>query len=141
MNIGFKEEIDKSITIKTIYGKSEPEKWPSPLKTASGPCCLLLLFWEELLRRVHSYGSGVCFGGIFYNRECFHLQGYGPERLMEILSTGGVLNGITSFLLGYSTIFSTYMAYENIPKQIYQLLLTATDNKFVMLLLINAVLL
>ncbi|MDR1573258.1 MAG: TRAP transporter large permease [Clostridiales Family XIII bacterium] len=52
-----------------------------------------------------------------------------------------VLNGITSFLLGYATVFSTYLAYENIPKAIYQFLQACTDNKFVMLLLINIVLL
>lgn len=52
-----------------------------------------------------------------------------------------VLNGITSFLLGYSTVFSTFMTFDRVPDMIYHALLGATDNKVVMLLIINAVLL
>ena len=63
------------------------------------------------------------------------------KALYKAFVNTAILNGITSFLLGYSTIFSTYMAYENIPKQIYELLLTYTDNKILMLLFINLVLL
>lgn len=63
------------------------------------------------------------------------------KGLYKAFVLAAALNGITSFLLGYSTIFSTYMAYENIPRQIYHGLLAATDNPLVMLLLINLVLL
>ncbi|MDD4583645.1 MAG: TRAP transporter large permease subunit, partial [Eubacteriales bacterium] len=63
------------------------------------------------------------------------------KGLYKTFVDAAILNGITSFLLGYSTIFSTYMAYENIPKQIYLLLVSFTDNKFIMLLLINITLL
>lgn len=52
-----------------------------------------------------------------------------------------VLNGITSFLLGYSTVFSTFMTFERIPQAIYELLIGITDSKVVLLLIINAVLL
>ena len=52
-----------------------------------------------------------------------------------------VLNGITSFLLGYSTVFSTFMTFERIPQAIYELLIGITDSKIILLLIINAVLL
>ena len=52
-----------------------------------------------------------------------------------------VLNGITSFLLGYSTVFSTFMTFERVPDLIYNFLLGITDSKIVMLLIINMVLL
>lgn len=52
-----------------------------------------------------------------------------------------VLNGITSFLLGYSTVFSTFMTFERIPQAIYELLIGITDSKIILLLIINVVLL
>ncbi|MBR6529324.1 MAG: TRAP transporter large permease [Firmicutes bacterium] len=52
-----------------------------------------------------------------------------------------VLNGITSFLLGYSTVFSTFMTFERVPDLIYNFLLGISDSKIVMLLIINLVLL
>ena len=52
-----------------------------------------------------------------------------------------VLNGITSFLLGYSTVFSTFMTFERVPDLIYNFLVGISDSKIVMLLIINLVLL
>ena len=52
-----------------------------------------------------------------------------------------ILNGITSFLLGYSTVFSTFMTFERIPDAIYNFLVGISDSKIVVLLIINAVLL
>lgn len=52
-----------------------------------------------------------------------------------------VLNGITSFLLSYSTVFSTYLTYAQIPDMIENLLVTVVSNKLVLLLLINLILL
>jgi C4-dicarboxylate transporter DctM subunit len=63
------------------------------------------------------------------------------KGVYQTLKQAAVLNGITSFLLGFATVFSTYLAYENIPKGIYDMLINLTDNKFMMLLLINLVLL
>jgi C4-dicarboxylate transporter DctM subunit len=72
---------------------------------------------------------------------CFVYKELNFKGVYKTFVQAAVLNGITSFLLGYATIFSTYLAYENIPKAIYNLLMGMTDNKFVMLLLINIVLL
>jgi len=52
-----------------------------------------------------------------------------------------VLNGITSFLLGYSTVFSTFMTFEKIPDAIYNFLMSVSSSKYVMLLIINLILL
>jgi C4-dicarboxylate transporter DctM subunit len=51
------------------------------------------------------------------------------------------LNGITSFLLGYSTVFSTFMTFEKVPQMVYNLLLGISSNKYIILLLINLMLL
>jgi len=52
-----------------------------------------------------------------------------------------VLNGITSFLLGYSTVFSTFMTFMQVPNDIYQFLMSVSSSKYVMLLIINVILL
>jgi C4-dicarboxylate transporter DctM subunit len=52
-----------------------------------------------------------------------------------------VLNGITSFLLGYSTVFSTFMTFMKVPNDIYNFLMSVSSSKYVMLLIINVILL
>lgn len=63
------------------------------------------------------------------------------KGLYRTFVNAAVLNGITSFLLGYSTVFSTFMTFERIPQAIYELLVGITDSKIVLLLIINLVLL
>ena len=52
-----------------------------------------------------------------------------------------VLNGITSFLLGYSTVFSTFMTFERVPQMITEFLTGVSDNPYVVLMFINLILL
>ena len=52
-----------------------------------------------------------------------------------------MLNGVTSFLLGYSTVFSTFMTFEQVPQMISHFLTTVSENPIIILLLINAILL
>lgn len=52
-----------------------------------------------------------------------------------------VLNGITSFLLGYSTVFSTFMIFEKVPQNITTFLTSVSDSPYVVLLFINLILL
>lgn len=63
------------------------------------------------------------------------------KGLYKCFVEAAVLNGITSFLLGYSTVFSTFMTFERVPDAIYQFLVGITDSKIVVLLLINLILL
>ena len=52
-----------------------------------------------------------------------------------------MLNGITSFMLAYSTVFSTFLNFAQIPTQIYEAIIGFTDSKVVFLLIVNLVLL
>lgn len=61
--------------------------------------------------------------------------------LYEALLAAAVLNGITSFLLGYSTVFSTFMTFEKVPQMITTFLTTISNNPYVILLFINIFLL
>lgn len=65
----------------------------------------------------------------------------GKKELMQTFLTASVLNGVTSFLLGYSTVFSTFMTFERVPQMISTFLTTVSDNPVVILLLINLILL
>lgn len=61
--------------------------------------------------------------------------------LYNTLLDAAVLNGITSFLLGYSTVFSTFMTFEKVPQMISTFLTTVSDSPFVILFFINLILL
>lgn len=63
------------------------------------------------------------------------------KQLLQVLIDSAVINGITSFLLGYSTVFSTFLTFENVPQMITTFLSTFTDNPYIILLLINMFLL
>ena len=63
------------------------------------------------------------------------------RKLVEVFLATAILNGITTFMLGYSTVFSTYLTFANIPTQLYNFVLNLTTNKIVFLLIINAILL
>lgn len=63
------------------------------------------------------------------------------EELKNVFLETAVLNGITSFLLGYSTVFSTFMTYERVPQMITEFLTGVSSNPLVVLLFVNLVLL
>ena len=63
------------------------------------------------------------------------------KDLYETFVASAVLNGVTSFLLGYSTVFSTFMTFEQVPQMITTFLTGVSDNPAVVLLIINLILL
>ena len=63
------------------------------------------------------------------------------KGLYNTLLDTSVLNGITSFLLGYSTVFSTFMTFEKVPQGITVFLTGVSDNPYIVLMFINLLLL
>ncbi|MDF2546770.1 MAG: C4-dicarboxylate transporter permease [Anaerosolibacter sp.] len=63
------------------------------------------------------------------------------EGLKNVFLDTAVLNGITSFLLGYSTVFSTFMTYERVPQMITEFLTNVSTNPLIVLLFVNLILL
>lgn len=61
--------------------------------------------------------------------------------LKQVFLDTAVLNGVTSFLLGYSTVFSTFMTYEKVPQMITEFLTNVSTNPMVVLLFVNLILL
>lgn len=62
-------------------------------------------------------------------------------ELKEVFLDTAVLNGITSFLLGYSVVFSTFMTYERVPVMITDFLTSVSSNPLVVLMFVNMILL
>jgi len=73
--------------------------------------------------------------GVFIYRE-LSLKG-----LMHALYTAAIINGITSFIIAFSAAMSKYLSLERIPDMICNGILSITDNKFIILLMLNIVLL
>ncbi len=65
----------------------------------------------------------------------------GKKQLFQTFLAAAILNGVTSFLLGYSTVFSTFMTFEQVPQMISTFLTTVSENPIIVLLLINLILL
>lgn len=63
------------------------------------------------------------------------------KELSDVFLETAVLNGITSFLLGYSTVFSTFMTYEKVPQMITTFLTNVSTNPVVVLIFVNLMLL
>ena len=63
------------------------------------------------------------------------------KGVVKVFATAAVLNGVTSFLLGYSTVFSTFMTFEKLPQSISIFLGSISSNPVVVMLLINVILL
>ena len=63
------------------------------------------------------------------------------ENLPKILLDSSTTTGIVMLLIGSSIAMSWVLSYENIPQDISSTLLSVSDNKIVILLLINLILL
>ena len=107
------------------------------------PCLLLIIIV-----------IGGIIGGIFAATEgsvvavvyslLLSLFGYKSIKLKEIpqiLKESAEMTGIIIFLIGVSSIMSWVMAFTNIPSLVSEGLLAISDNKFVILFIINIILL
>lgn len=63
------------------------------------------------------------------------------KGMLNTIYEAAVLNGVTSFLLGYSTVFSTFLTFDQVPQKITTFLTSVSSSPYVILLLINIVLL
>ena len=84
-------------------------------------------------------GAGVCvlyclFLSILY-------RSITVKSFMEILLSSACTSGIILFLISTSSVMSWVMAYSGIPTAIAESLMTISENKYVILLLINLILL
>ncbi len=141
LNMGAKSNKEKEVTIKQFIRQRAKDvviSFKNSFWALLSPVIILGGIYSGVFTPTEAACISVVYSIIV---SMFIYKEMNLKGLYQTFVEASILNGITSFLLGYSTIFSTYMAYENIPKQIYQLLLSCTDNKYIMLLLINLILL
>ena len=63
------------------------------------------------------------------------------KGLIKIFEECAEMTGVIVFLIGVSTIMSSVMAFTGVPQAISSLILGITENKFIILLLMNLLLL
>ena len=63
------------------------------------------------------------------------------NAIYDCLKSTGLINGATSFLIGLSMAFASYLAMAQIPAKIAALLVTFVDSPYVLMLIINVFLL
>lgn len=68
-------------------------------------------------------------------------RGLTPRSLVTVLVDTAVATGIIMFLIACSNLMSWSMTFASIPDTVGQMLMTMSDNKYVILLLINVALL
>ncbi len=97
---------------------------------------------------------GGIYGGIFTPTEAavvavvysvligkFIYRELDMKVLYDCLKTTGLINGATSFLIGLSMAFASYLAMAQIPAKIAAWLTTFVDSPFILLMVINVFLL
>lgn len=72
---------------------------------------------------------------------CFIYKELSLKGLIKCIYDAAVINGITSFIVGFSASMAKYVTMENIPNLITEAILQLTDNKILILFLINIFLL
>lgn len=63
------------------------------------------------------------------------------KSIYESIYKSAIINAVTMFLIGFATTFANYLSLEQVPAIIAQWFIGVTDNKIIMLLLINLLLL
>lgn len=61
--------------------------------------------------------------------------------MYKALVDTALINGATSFMIGLSTSFANYLTMEQVPNTVANMLLTVSDSKIIVLLIINVFLL
>ncbi len=107
------------------------------------PCLLLIIIViGGIIRGIFTATEGSVVAVVY--SLLLSLFGYKSIKLKEIpqiLKESAEMTGIIIFLIGVSSIMSWVMAFTNIPSLVSEGLLAISDNKFVILFIINIILL
>lgn len=68
-------------------------------------------------------------------------KGLTPQKMFEILRDTAIVTGAILFLIAASTMMSWSMTYASIPETVRVLMTAVSDNKIIILLIINVILL
>ena len=134
------EEI-KNVTFKELLQKRIKRIW---IATKDGIWALLspTIILGGIYSGIFTPTEAACISVVYSAFVSFFIyKDLNLKALYNTLLDAAVLNGITSFLLGYSTVFSTFMTFEKVPQMISTFLTNISDNPFIVLFFINLILL
>ena len=111
-------------------------------RTGSELCSHLYYPRWHLLWLLHSHWGRRCLSVVYsIIVSLFVCHDMTWKDLYKTFVSAAVLNGVTSFLLGTSTVFSTFMTFEQVPQMITNFMANLSDSPVVLLLVINVFLL
>lgn len=140
-HMGDKEEVSKSITVGEFM-KNRITDITFAAKNGFWALLSPIIILGGIYSGIFTPTEAACVSVVYSILvSVFIYKTLNVKSLYKAFLAAAILNGITSFLLSYSTVFSTYLAYANIPQKIYGFLMAGADNKFVLLLMINLILL
>ena len=134
-------EEEKNVTFKVLLQKRVKRIW---VATKDGIWALLspTIILGGIYSGISTPTEAACISVVYSAFVSFFIyKDLNLKALYNTLLDAAVLNGITSFLLGYSTVFSTFMTFEKVPQMISTFLTNISDNPFVVLFFINLILL
>ena len=136
-----KVEEGKVVTLKEILQNRLKRIW---IATKEGIWALLspTIILGGIYSGIFTPTEAACISVVYSAFVSFFIyKDLNLKALYNTLLDAAVLNGITSFLLGYSTVFSTFMTFEKVPQMISTFLTNISDNPFIVLFFINLILL
>lgn len=128
-------EEEKNVTFKVLLQKRVKRIW---VATKDGIWALLspTIILGGIYSGIFTPTEAACISVVYSAFVSFFIyKDLNLKALYNTLLDAAVLNGITSFLLGYSTVFSTFMTFEKVPQMISTFLTNISDNPFVVLFL------
>lgn len=102
---------------------------------------LIVIVIGGILKGVFTATEGSAIAVVYSLLLSFVYRSIKPNQLPKILLDSARMTAIVIFLIGVSSIMSWVMAFTNIPSIIAQGLLSITDSKLAILMIMNVVLL
>ena len=102
---------------------------------------LIVIVIGGILKGVFTATEGSAIAVVYSLILSFIYGAIKPNHLPKILLDSAKMTSIVIFMIGVSSIMSWVMAFTNIPTIIANTLLSITSNKYVILLIMNALLL
>lgn len=117
------------------------EKWNIFVQAL--PCLLLILIViGGIISGIFTATEGAVVAVVYsLLLSLFVYKSIKPKDIMPILKDSAEMTGIIIFLIGVSSIMSWVMSFTNIPEAVSAGLLSVSENKIVIFLMINVILL
>lgn len=135
--MGMKDDTVKMLTLRQ-YGKKVGKSFVDGFWALLSPVIILGGIYSGIFTPTEAAVIAVVYSIII---SMFVYKEMNLKGLYDAFIKAIMINGITSFLLGLSTAFATYLTLAQVPMLVYNTLMSITDNKIVMLILLNIFLL